>query len=128
MQGWRGGSPILADRFAAKVSEGVSAVATQLRSALDAATRAVGLAARSPASERLDAFGRDLKARADAETRLRTTEGVEQIKAAFELLLDQLESALKSPDSAALNFNIKRKKGDLTAHTRAKHSVLSYCA
>jgi hypothetical protein len=113
-------SPIMADMVAAIASEGVPAVAARLRSAIDAATRAVGLVMRSSNSERLAALGRDLQANADADARLRTTAGVEQVKAAFEGLLDGLESALKSAESARLKFNIKRQKGSLVAHTLAR--------
>lgn len=113
-------SPIMADRVAARASEGVPAVAACLRSAIDTAMRAVALAARSPSRERLAALGRDLQANADSDARLRTTEGVERVKDAFEGLLDQLEAALKSVESAGLKFTIKRRKGSLAAHTRAR--------
>jgi hypothetical protein len=84
------------------------------------ATRAVGLATRSPGSERLAALGRNLKAKADAEALLRTPEGIQQVVAAIEALLEQLEAALKSAESDGLKFNIKRQRGSLSAHTRAR--------
>lgn len=113
-------SPILADRIAANASEGVRTVSDRLRSAIDAATRAVGLVVRSPGAERLAALGRDLKANADAEARLRTPEGVQQVQTAFEALLDQLEATLKAAESDGLKFNLKRQRGSLVAHTRAR--------
>lgn len=116
-------SGILADRSAAKASDGMPAVASQLRSVIETTKRAVELATRPVAADRLAAFGRDLHTKAQTQARLETTEGVNQVKAGAEALLARLETTLSQAQSDGLQFNIKREPGHLTAHTRNRLSL-----
>jgi hypothetical protein len=116
-------SPIIADVLAAHANQGAAGVARSLRLAIESASRAVKLAKSTTSGERLAAFGRDLKAKAEAEARLRTSEGVEQTKVDFELLLGRLEAELKASVSTELQFQIRRQAGNLVAHTRDQVSL-----
>lgn len=111
-------SGILADRSAIKASDGMPAVVAQLQSVIEAAKRAVELATRPAAVDRLAAYGRDLHTKAQTQARLETTEGVNEVKAGAEALLTRLEVTLAQAQSDGLKFNIKRELGHLTAETR----------
>jgi hypothetical protein len=116
-------SPIIADILAAQADLGAAAVAQSLRLAIESASRAVELAKRTTSGERLSALGRHLKAKAEAEARLRTPEGVEQTRVDFALILDHLEAELKGSVSTELQFQIRRQAGSLVAHTRDQVSL-----
>jgi len=116
-------SSILVDRVAAKASDGLPIVIAQLRSAIETAKRAVELATRPAAADRLKAFGVQRHTQAQIQARLETTEGVAEVKAGYRKLLDDLEAALQQAQSDGLKFNIKRQSDMLTAHTRDRLSL-----
>jgi hypothetical protein len=98
-------------------------VIAQLRSAIETAKRAVELATRPAAADRLKAFGVQRHTQAQTQARLETSEGVTEVKAGYAELLDRLETALQQAQSDGLKFNIKRESDTLTAHTRDRLSL-----
>lgn len=116
-------SPIMADKIAARAEEGLDAVVAKLRNAIESATRAIELAEKPGVSARFIALGRDLKAKAQSDALLRTTEGVHLIHDDCQRLISEIVSTLKAAETDLLKFNVKVEGRSLIANTVARISL-----